>query len=66
MIDGWTVTTTDTAIVFRKFSRGAVWLEWSVWREFLAELAAKKGLPLRELEDKLEMSGRPAVTKPKK
>ena len=35
VIDGWTISTTDTAIAFRKISRGSIWLEYNPWREFL-------------------------------
>ena len=49
MIDGWKVTTTDTAIAFRKISRGSTWLEYNPWREFLEELVIKKGLSMEEV-----------------
>ena len=64
MIDGWLVTTTDTAIFFRKFSRGSIWLEYNAWRTFLEELSGKKGLDMREVIDKLELCGKPRVSKP--
>ena len=32
VIDGWSVTTIDTAIAFRKISRGSIWLEFKLWR----------------------------------
>ena len=64
VIDGWLVTTTDTAIFFRKFSRGSIWLEYNDWRLFLEELAGKKGLDMREVIDKLELCGKPRVSKP--
>ena len=49
VIDGWNVTTTDTAIAFRKISRGSIWLIFSQFREFLEELIGRKGLNLQEV-----------------
>jgi hypothetical protein len=47
VIEGWNVTTTDTAIAFRKISRGAIWLDYNQWREFLQELAGRKGIDMQ-------------------
>ena len=49
VIDGWNVTTTDTAIAFRKISRGSIWLSFSHFREFLEELISRKGLNIQEV-----------------
>ena len=49
VIDGWNVTTTDTAIAFRKISRGSIWLNFSQFREFLEELNNRKGLSIQEV-----------------
>ena len=49
VIDGWNVTTTDTAIAFRKISRGSIWLNFSHFREFLEELISRKGLNIQEV-----------------
>ena len=49
VIEGWNVTTTDTAIAFRKISRGSIWLEYNPWREFLEELTSRKGLSMQEV-----------------
>ena len=49
VIEGWNVTITDTAIAFRKISRGSIWLEYNPWREFLEELTSRKGLDMREV-----------------
>ena len=49
VIEGWNVTTTDTAIAFRKISRGSIWLEYNPWREFLEELTNRKGLSMQEV-----------------
>ena len=35
VIDGWNITTIDTAVAFRKISRGAIWLDYNAWRLFL-------------------------------
>lgn len=60
VIDGWNISTTDTAIAFRKISRGSIWLEYDPWREFLEELCEKKGLKMQDVVYKLEMCGKPA------
>ena len=49
VIDGWNLTTTDTAIAFRKISRGSIWLEYNPWRQLLEELATRKGLDMQEV-----------------
>ena len=61
VIDGWTISTTDTAIAFRKISRGSIWLEYNPWREFLEELCERKGLSMREVIEKLETCGKPML-----
>ena len=53
VIDGWTISTTDTAIAFRKISRGSIWLEYNPWREFLEELCQRKGLDMKDIVHKL-------------
>ena len=60
VIDGWTISTTDTAIAFRKISRGSIWLEYNPWREFLEELCERKGLDMQDVVLKLERSGKPS------
>ena len=54
MIDGWNVTTTDTAIAFRKISRGSTRLSYPGWLVFLRELAETKKLPLPQVWARLE------------
>ena len=49
VIDGWNLTTTDTAIAFRKISHGSIWLEYNPWRQLLEELATRKGLDMKEV-----------------
>ena len=63
VVDGWNVTTTDTAIAFRKISRGSIWLAYNPWRQFLEELATRKGLDMKEMVDRLEMCGKPGLNK---
>ena len=60
VIDGWTISTTDTAIAFRKISRGSIWLEYNPWREFLEELCERKGMDMQDVVFKLERSGKPS------
>ena len=50
MIDGWNVTTTDTAIAFRKINRGSLELSFNSWKQFLQELATRRGLCELEVE----------------
>ena len=54
VIDGWNVTTTDTAIAFRKISRGSTRLSYPGWLVFLRELAETKRLPLPQVWARLE------------
>ena len=54
VIDGWNVTTTDTAIAFRKISRGSTRLSYPGWLVFLRELAETKRLPLPQMWATLE------------
>ena len=49
MMAGFCNSATDTAIAFRKISRGSIWLEYNPWREFLEELATRKGLNMAEV-----------------
>ena len=49
VIDGWNVTTTDTAIAFRKISRGSIWLSYASWRQFLQELSDRADLNMMEV-----------------
>ena len=61
IIDGWSITTIDTAIQFRKISKGKIFLDFKHWKEFLLELSATKKLELTYLISKLEMCGKPAI-----
>ena len=61
VIDGWHLTTIDTAIVFRKVSAGSIWLLFKQWREFLAYLARQKQLNIDSLIHKLETCGKPCL-----
>ena len=61
VIDGWTVTTIDTAIAFRKISKGSIWLDFKLWRSFLEYVAKQKDLNLSHMIDKLEMCGKPNI-----
>ena len=49
VIDGWNVTTTDTAIAFRKISRGSIRLSYASWRQFLRELSDRADLNMMEV-----------------
>ena len=53
MIDGWNVTTTDTAIAFRKINRGSLELSFNSWKQFLQELSTRRGLCLQEVKKKV-------------
>ena len=61
LVDGWTLSTIDTAIAFRKISRGKIFLDFKHWKDFLLELSAAKKLSLTDLISKLEMCGKPAM-----
>ena len=62
VIDSWHVTTTDTAIAFRKISRGSIWLDYTAWREFLEEFTSRARLDYQQVVDRLEMCGAPSLT----
>jgi hypothetical protein len=62
VIDSWNVTTTDTAIAFRKISRGSIWLDYLAWREFLEEFTSRARLDFQDVVDRLEMCGIPSLT----
>ena len=49
VIDGWNVTSSDTAIAFRKISRGSIRLTYTSWRQFLQELCDRGALSLMEV-----------------
>ena len=61
IIDGWHITTTDTAIAFRKFSRGATRLGFSDWRLFMEDLASSKKLNIGKVWRDLEGCGKPGL-----
>ena len=61
VIDGWNVTTTDTAIAFRKISRGSTRLSYPGWLVFLRELAETKRLPLPQVWAHLEQVNLPSL-----
>ena len=56
VIDGWNVTTTDTAIAFRKISKGSVRLSFSSWRLFLQALSDEAGLNIAEVGGNINIS----------
>ena len=62
IIDGWNITTTDTAIAFRKFSRGSTRLGLSEWRGFMEELASSKKLNIGQVWRELEEFGKPGLS----
>ena len=49
VIDGWNVTTTDTAIAFRKISRGSIRLTYTSWRQFVQEISDRADLSMMEV-----------------
>ena len=56
VIDGWNVTTTDTAIAFRKIGKGSVRLSFSSWRLFLQALSDEAGLNIAEVGGNINIS----------
>lgn len=59
VIDNWNVTTTDTAIAFRKISRGSKYLDYETWKVFLEELAYRKRMDSQGIHEKLLAAGKP-------
>ena len=49
VIDGGNVTTTDTAIAFRKISRGSIRLSYTSWRQFVQEISDRADLSMMEV-----------------
>ena len=49
VVDGWNVTTTDTAITFRKISKGSIRLSYSSWKKFLQELSDRGDLNMMKV-----------------
>ena len=56
VIDGWNVTTTNTAIAFRKIGKGSVRLSFSSWRLFLQALSDEAGLNIAEVGGNINIS----------
>ena len=48
-------------LLFAQF--GETCLDGSPWRQFLEELATRKGLDMKEVVDRLEMCGKPGLNK---
>ena len=61
VIDGWDLTMIDTAIAFRKISKGSIWLTYNAWKTFLEYLAKQKKLDFETILRKLEDCGRPNI-----
>ena len=46
----------------RKLSRGAIYLDFSGWRDFLEEFVSRTRLDMDKVVDMLEECGRPSLT----
>lgn len=62
VIDGKTITTTDTGIAFRKISKKSPKLSFSDWNKYLDEIATSKKLDGNSLKGKLVECGKPGFT----
>ena len=60
VFDAWNITTIDTALAFRKISRGAIYLDFPGWRDFLEEFVIKTRQEMDQVMEKLERCGRPS------
>jgi len=56
------ISTTDTAIVFKKISKGAPRLSFPAWCKYLTEVAAAKKMEVKMIKVKLINCGPPGVT----
>lgn len=62
VIDGKTITTTDTGIAFRKISKNSPKLSFTDWNKYLDEIAKNKKVDGNALKGKLVECGRPGFT----
>merc|ERR1711894_37787 len=62
VIDGKTITTTDTGIAFRKISKNSPKLSFSDWNKYLDEIAKNKKVDTNALKGKLVECGKPGFT----
>jgi len=62
VIDGKTITTTDTGIAFRKISKNSPKLSFSDWNKYLDEIAKSKKVDSNALKGKLVECGKPGFT----
>ena len=60
VFDAWNITTIDTALAFRKISRGCIYLEFPAWRDFLEEFVMRTRQDLDRVLEKLEGCGSPS------
>lgn len=61
VVDNWNITTTDTAIYYRKISRGSKWLDYESWKVFLEELSYRKRVSVDIIHEKLMAAGKPGL-----
>lgn len=62
VIDGKSITTTDTGIAFRKISKNSPRLTFSDWNKYLDEIAKNKKTDANVLKGKLVECGKPGFT----
>jgi len=62
VIDGKTITTTDTGIAFRKISKNSPKLTFTDWNKYLDEIAKSKKQDANALKGKLVDCGKPGFT----
>lgn len=62
VIDGKTITTTDTGIAFRKISKKSPKLTFTDWNKYLDEIATSKKQDSNALKGKLVECGKPGFT----
>lgn len=62
VIDGKTITTTDTGISFKKFK--ALKINFSDYNKFIEDLAKTKKVDAKEIISKMTNCGRPSVSEP--
>ena len=60
VFDAWNITTIDTALAFRKISRGCIYLEFPAWRDFLEEFVMRTRQDMDRVLEKLEGCGSPS------
>jgi len=59
VIDGRIVTTTDSAITWRRMSKSHIWMNFVEWLSFIEEISEEKDLDIHQVREALVSCGKP-------